>query len=484
MKTFRNDFLWGGATAANQYEGAWDVDGKGVSIPDLCTNGTHTVPKRVTNGFEEDTLYPSHEATDFYHHYKEDIALFAEMGFKTFRLSIAWTRIFPTGMEEKPNEKGLAFYDAVFDECHKYGIEPLVTISHYEMPYALVEKYNGWASRECVDFYVRYCEAIFERYKDKVKYWLTFNEINSGTMVMGATLSLGVIKDYFGPMMGVKDDPQVRFQALHHQFVASAKVVKLAHEKYPQFQMGNMICFITMYPSTCHPDDILEAQQKMRMVNWFCSDVQVRGAYPAYADRFFEELGITIQKEAGDDELLKEGVVDFYTLSYYMSNCIGNATGNAKTVEGNIVVGLKNPYLEASDWGWQIDPKGLRYSLNAIYDRYQIPIMVVENGLGAKDVKEADGSVHDGYRIDYLKKHIEQMKEAVADGVDLIGYTPWGCIDLVSASTGEMAKRYGFIYVDKYDDGTGTLARSKKDSFYWYQNVIKTNGEDLEYHAK
>lgn len=483
MKTFRKDFLWGGATAANQYEGAWNVDGKGVSIPDLCTNGTHTVPKRVTDGFEEGTLYPSHEATDFYHHYKEDIALFAEMGFKTFRLSIAWTRIFPTGMEEVPNEAGLAFYDAVFDECRKYGIEPLVTISHYEMPYALVEKYNGWESRECVDLYVRYCEAIFERYKDKVKYWLTFNEINSGTMVMGATLSLGVIKGYYGPMMGVKDDPQVRFQALHHQFIASAKVAKLAHEKYPQFQMGNMICFITMYPSTCHPDDILEAQQKMRMINWFCSDVQVRGEYPVYAERFFEEQGITIRKEAGDDEILKEGTVDFYTLSYYMSNCVGNATGNAKEVEGNIVVGLKNPYLEASDWGWQIDPKGLRYSLNAIYDRYQIPIMVVENGLGARDTREADGSVHDNYRIDYLKKHIEQMREAVADGVDLMGYTPWGCIDLVSASTGEMAKRYGFIYVDKYDDGTGTLARSRKDSFYWYQNVIKTNGEDLEYYA-
>ena len=483
MDGFRKDFLWGGATAANQYEGAWNVDGKGVSIPDLCTNGTHTVPKRVTDGFEEGTLYPSHEATDFYHHYKEDIALFAEMGFKTIRLSIAWTRIFPTGMEEVPNEAGLAFYDAVFDECRKYGIEPLVTISHYEMPYALVEKYNGWESRECVDLYVRYCEAIFERYKDKVKYWLTFNEINSGTMVMGATLSLGVIKGYYGPMMGVKDDPQVRFQALHHQFIASAKVAKLAHEKYPQFQMGNMICFITMYPSTCHPDDILEAQQKMRMINWFCSDVQVRGEYPVYAERFFEEQGITIRKEAGDDEILKEGTVDFYTLSYYMSNCVGNATGNAKEVEGNIVVGLKNPYLEASDWGWQIDPKGLRYSLNAIYDRYQIPIMVVENGLGARDTREADGSVHDNYRIDYLKKHIEQMREAVADGVDLMGYTPWGCIDLVSASTGEMAKRYGFIYVDKYDDGTGTLARSRKDSFYWYQNVIKTNGEDLEYYA-
>ena len=479
MKTFRKDFLWGGATAANQYEGAWDVDGQGVAIPDLCTNGTHTIPKRITDGFEEGTLYPSHEATDFYHHYKEDIALFAEMGFKTFRMSIAWTRIFPTGLEETPNEKGLEFYDAVFDECLKYGIKPLVTISHYEMPYGLVEKYNGWESRECIDCYVRYCETVFERYQDKVKYWLTFNEINAGTMVMGATLSLGTIKDYYGTMMGVKDEPQVRYQALHHQFVASAKAVKLAHEKYPQFKMGNMICFITMYPSTCHPEDILEAQKQMRMINWFCSDIQVRGEYPAYAERFFEENDIQIKKEPDDDVLLKEGVVDFYTLSYYMSNCVGNATGIAKAVEGNIVAGLKNPYLEASDWGWQIDPKGLRYTLNEIYDRYQIPIMVVENGLGAKDVKEADGSVHDSYRIDYLKKHIEQMKEAVADGVDLRGYTPWGCIDLVSASTGEMAKRYGFIYVDKYDDGTGTLARSKKDSFCWYQNVIRTNGEEL-----
>ena len=361
----------------------------------------------------------------------------------------------------------------------KYGIKPLVTISHYEMPYGLVEKYNGWESRECIDCYVRYCETVFERYQDKVKYWLTFNEINAGTMVMGATLSLGTIKDYYGTMMGVKDEPQVRYQALHHQFVASAKAVKLAHEKYPQFKMGNMICFITMYPSTCHPEDILEAQKQMRMINWFCSDIQVRGEYPAYAERFFEENDIQIKKEPDDDVLLKEGVVDFYTLSYYMSNCVGNATGIAKAVEGNIVAGLKNPYLEASDWGWQIDPKGLRYTLNEIYDRYQIPIMVVENGLGAKDVKEADGSVHDSYRIDYLKKHIEQMKEAVADGVDLRGYTPWGCIDLVSASTGEMAKRYGFIYVDKYDDGTGTLARSKKDSFCWYQNVIRTNGEEL-----
>jgi 6-phospho-beta-glucosidase len=478
MKTFRKDFLWGGATAANQYEGAWDVDGKGPSVSDMCTNGSHTVPKRITPVFEEGTLYPSREATDFYHHYKEDIALFAEMGFKTFRMSINWTRIFPTGMEQTPNEKGLEFYDHVFDECKKYGIEPLVTISHYEIPYALVEKYNGWEGRECIDCYVRYCETIFERYQNKVKYWLTFNEINSGTLPMGAALSLGTIKGYSGPMNAIPDKPQERFQGLHHQFIASAKAVKLAHEKYPQFMMGNMTLFATMYPYTCNPDDVVETQKQMRMMNWFTSDVQVRGYYPYYADRFFEENHISIKKEPSDDEILKEGKVDFFTFSYYMSNCVAKNPDAASTA-GNLMGGLKNPYLKASDWGWQIDPKGLRYTLNEIYGRYQIPVMVVENGLGAYDKVEADGSINDDYRIDYMKQHIEQMKEAVADGVDLLGYTPWGCIDLVSASTGEMAKRYGFIYVDKYDDGTGTLARSRKKSFYWYQKVIKTNGEDL-----
>jgi 6-phospho-beta-glucosidase len=444
----------------------------------MCTNGSHTVPKRITPVFEEGTLYPSREATDFYHHYKEDIALFAEMGFKTFRMSINWTRIFPTGMEETPNEKGLEFYDKVFDECKKYGIEPLVTISHYEIPYALVEKYNGWEGRECIDCYVRYCETIFERYQNKVKYWLTFNEINSGTMPMGAALSLGTIKGYSGPMNEIPDKPQERFQGLHHQFIASAKAVKLAHEKYPQFMMGNMTLFATMYPYTCNPDDVVETQKQMRMMNWFTSDVQVRGYYPYYADRFFEENYIAIKKEPGDDEILKHGKVDFFTFSYYMSNCVAKDPDAALT-QGNLMGGVKNPYLKASDWGWQIDPKGLRYTLNEIYGRYQIPVMVVENGLGAYDKLEEDGSVKDDYRIDYLKQHIEQMKEAVADGVDLMGYTPWGCIDIVSASTGEMAKRYGFIYVDKYDDGTGTLARSRKKSFYWYQKVIKTNGEDL-----
>jgi len=478
MKKLRSDFLWGGATAANQFEGAWDVDGKGPSTSDMCTNGSHKTPKRITRQIEEGTLYPSHEAIDFYHHYKEDIALFAEMGFKTFRLSIAWTRIFPTGMEEKPNEAGLAFYDRVFDECLKYGIEPLVTISHYEMPFALTETFNGWAGRECIDLFVRYCEVLFERYKDKVKYWLTFNEINGGTMPMGNFLSLGILNEGTSELINQVDNQQLRYQALHHQLVASAKVVKIAHENYPQFQMGNMICFITMYPFSCNPDDILETQKNMQMTNWFCSDIQVRGTYPYYAKRFFEENNIIIKMEDDDVEVLKGGCVDFYTFSYYMSNCVAK-NPTSEQVSGNVMGGLKNPYLKASDWGWQIDPKGLRYTLNEIYARYEIPLMVVENGLGAYDKIEEDGSINDDYRIDYLKEHIEQMKEAVSDGVDLMGYTPWGCIDLVSASTGEMAKRYGFIYVEKYDDGTGTLARRKKKSFDWYKKLIASNGENI-----
>ena len=480
MSILREDFLWGGATAANQFECAWDVDGKGPSVSDMCTNGSHTTPKRVTTSVEPGTLYPSHEAIDFYHHYEEDIALFAEMGFKCFRMSINWTRIFPTGMESEPNEKGLAFYDKVFDCCKKHGIEPLVTISHYELPYALVEKCNGWASREVIGYFENYCKTIFQRYQDKVKYWLTFNEINSGCMPMGSVLSTGTIKGYSGPINQIPDKPQERFQALHHMFLASARVVRYAHEHYPQFKLGCMTLMGTTYPLTCSPDDMLMAQQKMQMTNWFTSDVQVRGTYPYYAARFFKENNISIRMEPGDLDELKAGTVDFFTFSYYMSICVSADPNEMARVGGNLMGGVPNPYLKASDWGWQIDPKGLRWTLNEVYSRYQIPMMVVENGLGAKDVLEEDGSIHDDYRIDYLRQHIEQMKEAVADGVDLIGYTPWGCIDLVSASTGEMAKRYGFIYVEKYDDGTGSLARRRKDSFFWYKKVIASNGEDLD----
>ena len=479
MSAFPKGFLWGGACAANQFEGGWAADGKGPSVPDMCTNGSHTTPKWITTAIRPDRLYPSHEAVDFYHHYEEDIALFAEMGFKTFRTSINWTRIFPTGEETVPNEKGLEFYDKVFDCCKKHGIEPLVTISHYELPYRLTEKYNGWADRRLVELYMNYCKAIFARYKDKVKYWLTFNEINAGTMALGAILSLGAVQGYEGPVSQVPDEPQIRFQALHHQFVASAMAVDYAHSHYPQFKMGCMISFAAMYPLTCDPADVTAAQRSMDRMDWYCGDVQVRGAYPHFAGRLWEELGVTLHMEPGDEELLRKGKVDFYTFSYYMSSCV-TTHESEESVGGNLLGGVRNPYLKASDWDWQIDPVGLRYALNTIYARYQIPLMVVENGLGAFDKKGPDGQIHDNYRIDYLRAHIQQMAEAVKDGVDLIGYTPWGCIDLVSATTGEMAKRYGFIYVNKFDDGTGDLSREKKDSFYWYKKVIASNGEDLD----
>ncbi|NBI81786.1 glycoside hydrolase family 1 protein [Clostridiaceae bacterium] len=477
---FRSGFLWGGATAANRCEGAWDADGKGVSCSDICTGGRFGQSKMITPVLQEGTFYPSREATGHYHRFKEDIALFAEMGFKCYRFSIAWTRIFPNGDEAEPNEAGLRHYEEVIDECRKYGIEPLITISHYEVPFGLTKKCNAWVSREMIDYFLNYCRAIFTRYKGKVKYWLTFNEINSSTAPMGALLNQGILNDLENPtpFMGQPDIPQQRFQGLHHMFVASAKAVQMAHEIDPRYQVGNMMLYAASYPLTCSPDDVLKNQEYNRVMNYFCSDVQCRGAYPSYMNRYFAEHGITIDKQPGDEETLKAGTVDFYTFSYYMSSC-QSADPDQQKGEGNIIGGVPNPYLKASDWGWQIDPKGLRYSLNEIYDRYGLPLMVVENGLGAKDTIEADGSINDDYRIDYLRQHIQQMAEAVKDGVDLMGYTPWGCLDLVSASTGEYAKRYGFIYVERYDDGTGDFSRRRKKSFEWYKKVIATNGEDL-----
>ena len=414
---------------------------------------------------------------DFYHHYKEDIRLFGEMGFKCYRMSIAWTRIFPRGDEAEPNEAGLAFYDSVFDECAKYGIQPMVSLSHYEMPLTLGVEYGGWANRKLIDFYVKFATTCFKRYKDKVKYWLTFNEINAGMMAFGQVLSTGTVQGYEGPAMGAPDDPQTRLQALHHQFVASALATKYCHEIIPDSKVGCMVSYQLLVPYSCDPDDIQKTVDEQRMSLIF-TDVQARGYYPAYAARFFEKKGVKLEVQQGDEEIMRMYPVDFISFSYYMSNCI-TTHKDADDVGGDIIAGKKNPYLKASDWGWQIDPIGLRYSLNEIYDRYHIPLMVVENGLGAYDKKDADGKIHDSYRIDYLRAHIEQMAEAVKDGVDLMGYTPWGCIDLVSASTGEMAKRYGFIYVNKFDDGTGDLSREKKDSFYWYKKVIASDGEDL-----
>ncbi|MBR3310988.1 MAG: family 1 glycosylhydrolase [Solobacterium sp.] len=479
---FKKGFLWGGATAANQFEGGWNEGGKGPGVPDHIRGGTVDTPRLWDKEIDPDVYYPSHQAVDFYHFYKEDIALYGEMGFKCFRLSVNWSRIYPNGDELEPNKEGLEFYHKVFAECKKYDIEPLVTISHYELPWGLSEKYNGWTGREVIDCFVRYATTLFTEYKDEVRYWLTFNEINIGVQSFGRIMSLGMLGEDHKPMFKMeetREEASDRFTALHNQFVASAKAVVIGHEINPENQIGLMIAGSMNYPYTCNPNDVKEAQTKMQMSNWFCGDVQVRGHYPYYAKRYFKDNNIEVRMEPGDEEILAKGTVDFYSFSYYMSSC-ASVDPEALKAAGNMFTGIKNPYLKASDWGWQIDPEGLRIYLNEVYGRYEIPLMIVENGLGANDERAEDGKFHDSYRIDYLRDHIKAMAEAVEDGVDLMGYTMWGCTDLVSASTGEMKKRYGFVYVDRDNDGNGDFHRERKDSFFWYKKVIETNGEDLD----
>lgn len=475
----KSDFMWGAATAANQIEGAWRTDGKGISVIDtIATDFDKGVRIEVESAFE-DEFYSSHNAIDFYNNYKEDIKLMAGMGLKVYRMSIAWTRIFPNGDDREPNEKGLEFYDNVFDELRKYNIEPIVTISHYESPLNMASK-GGWTNRVMIECYLKYCETIFTRYKDKVKYWLTFNEINCTLVPFGIRTAVGLdIK-----MDSEKNNDKTRYQALHHQFVASAKAVKLAHEISPEFKVGCMIATMTAYPLTCHPEDVFATLKHQQMKNFFCSDVMVRGYYPSYSKTFFEENNITIEILDEDIETLKTGCVDFYACSYYQTYCVsGRSEGEGVAKDkaaGNLIsgLGLKNPYLKASEWGWQIDSLGLRYLLNTIYDRYQKPIMIVENGLGAKD-ELIDGEVHDNYRIAYLKEHVKALKEAINDGVDVIAYTAWSAIDLVGLSTGSMEKRYGFIYVDLNTKGEGTNMRIPKKSYYWYKKLIETNGNEI-----
>lgn len=482
-KGFSDNFLWGGATAANQIEGAYLEGGKGLSTSDFAAykdpyaqgkvnNFTFDVSSAELNKYKENPDafdFPKRRGIDFYHRYEEDIALFAEMGFKVFRLSISWARIFPTGLENKPNEEGLAFYDKVFDECAKYGIEPLVTMSHYEMPITLTEKYNGWMSRELVPLFEKYARAILERYKNKVKYWITFNEMNMNlnSLYTGA----GILEDL------VDHKLQAAYQASHHQFVASALTVKAAKEIIPDVQIGCMINQIEAYAKTTKPEDQLQAV-KSNQLNMFYPDVQARGEYPTYMVKYFADNQIKLDIEEQDEQILKEGTVDFVAISYYMSH-VAEAREDAAELAGTFDSPIKNEHLELSQWDWPIDPMGLRISLIKLYDRYQKPLFVCENGLGARDTLTQDGKIHDDYRIDYLKKHIEQMKEAVKEGVDLMGYTPWGCIDLISCGTSQMTKRYGLIYVDQDDLGNGTLNRYRKNSFFWYKNVIASNGEDL-----
>ncbi|WP_050638356.1 glycoside hydrolase family 1 protein [Candidatus Stoquefichus sp. SB1] len=463
---FPNDFLWGGATAANQCEGAYNVDGKGLSTADVMTLGSHTQKRKRTQDIDSQYYYPSHQAIDHYHHYKEDIALFAQMGFKVYRLSINWTRIFPNGDEEMPNEKGLEFYDRIFDELEKYHIEPLVTISHFETPLGL-QKYGSWMHRKVVDFYVRYAKVLLERYQGRVKYWLTFNEINC--MSTMPWIAAGI----------VSEDEQSKMTAAYHQFLASAKVVLLAHQIDLHNQVGMMYCGHFAYPNSPNPDDMISTMNFMHDMLFYC-DVQCRGYYPNYKLKQLKREGIVLPIQKGDLDILKNGTVDFLSYSYYFTHVTGEKTKGIYKGLNGIDTGYQNPYLPVSEWGWTIDPQGLRYSLNLLYDRYQLPLMIVENGLGAVDVLE-DGKIHDQYRIDYLQQHLIELEKALTiDGIPVMGYTMWGPIDIVAASTGEMKKRYGFIYVDIDDNGQGSLKRYKKDSFYWYQKVIQTNGKSLK----
>lgn len=458
---FPEGFLWGGAIAANQAEGAVEAGGKGLSTSDLLPRGIlqpHERPEQKGPNIKD-------VAIDFYHRFPEDIALFAEMGFSCLRLSIAWSRIFPQGDEIEPCEEGLAYYDKVFDELDGYGIRPFVTLSHYEMPYGLVEKYGGWTNRKLVTFFGRYAATVFQRYAEKVKLWLTFNESN-----------MSLHAPFAGVGLAEDASEQQIYQAIHHQLLASARTVQLCHRLIPDAKIGNMLLGAIAYPLSCHPDDVIAAMHENN--KWlFFGDVQVRGRYPGYMLRYFRENNITLEMKQGDLDELAAASVDFISFSYYASICASADSGQKEV--GNIVAGVPNPHLAKSEWRWQIDPQGLRYLLNLLYDRYQKPLFVVENGLGAKDSLNEQGEIVDDYRIEYLNDHLVQVAEALEDGVEILGYTCWGPIDLVSNSTAEMSKRYGFIYVDRDDDGTGTLRRIRKKSFYWYQEVIRTRGGSL-----
>lgn len=482
---FPKNFLWGGALAANQCEGAWNVDGKGLSVADCTTYKSKIDPKDyvaqhsiTVKDIEEamnsndEKKYPKRHGIDFFNRYKEDLALFEEMGFKTLRVSIAWTRIFPKGTEEEPNEKGLQYYEDLFKEMRKRNIEPLVTLSHYEMPLYLSNNYDGWYQREVVDMFVKFCKVVFKRYKNLVKYWLTFNEIDS--IFRHPFTTAGIVTDRYPK----EKQEEIIYQALHHQFIASSLATKYCHEIIPDSQIGCMLTRLLTYPENSNPENCLLALKDNRE-NYFYVDVQVFGEYPRYKINEWKEKGITVKFNQGDEEILKLHTVDFVSFSYYMSFVSSVDADKREKVNGNVSTGVKNPFLKTTEWNWQIDPTGLEYSLIDMYDRYRKPLFIVENGLGHNDKVESDGSIIDDYRIKYFQEHILAIKNAVQDGVDVMGYTPWGCIDLVSMSTCQMSKRYGFIYVDLDDEGNGTYERKRKKSFEWYKKVIKTNGNDL-----
>lgn len=487
--SFPKDFLWGGGISANQSEGGWNEGDKTPNLSDFQLGGSINKSRMATYKMPDGSygktpvfvesielpkgaklacipgeFYPNHKATDFYHQYKEDIARFGEMGFKVLNLTLSWSRIFPNGIKKGINRKGVEYYHSVFAQCRKHGIQPLVHLYKYDMPAFYITEWGGWSNRDLINEFVDFAKTSINEFKGDVNYWSTFNEIN--------------IAQFAG--VNNKEKIQKAYESLHNQLVASAKVVKHLHDNYPEKKIGCMVAGIFNYAYTCDPLDQILSQKALQDNFYYCADTFVRGQYPSYAKRLWDELGVKLKITEDDRVALMNGKVDFMEFSYYFCNVVTTHKEEMKNISGNILAGLKNPYIKVSDWGWAIDPKGLKFFLHEIYDRYQIPLFICENGLGAFDVLENDGRIHDKYRIDYLREHIKAMKEAVEEGVDLIGYTTWGCLDLVSLSTGEIRKRYGFVYVDVDDEGNGTYKRYKKDSFYWYKKVIESNGENID----
>lgn len=475
------DFLWGGATAANQLEGGYDLDDRGMSIADVFQFYEKSERKKAKKELTLDEInsirnlkdgnFPKRRGNDFYHRYEEDISLLAEMGFKALRLSFSWSRIYPRGDEKSPNKKGLEFYDKVIEACLKNNIQPIVTLSHFETPLIIATKYGGWKNRKVIEFFKRYCNTVFLHFKGRIKYWMTFNEINAALEIpfKGSALPYATDEEY----------ELNKHQGLYNQFLASALVTKDLKEIDPDAKMGCMIASFTTYPETCHPQDVFKAMRANQEYYLF-SDVHVKGEYPSWYLNELKIKEIQLDIKTEELEIMKQYTVDYISFSYYMSLVVSHDESKISG-EGNLKGGIDNPYIKRSDWGWAIDPIGLRVTMNEFYYRYNLPIMISENGFGAYDVLENDNTVHDSYRIAYLKAHIEEMKKAImCDGVDCIGYMSWSPIDMISAGTSEMSKRYGYIYVDADDYGNGSYNRFKKDSFYWYKKVIESNAEELD----
>lgn len=470
---FPDGFLWGAATSAYQVEGAALEDGKKKSQQDILN---------IKPG-----LCDASVASDHYHRYKEDVALMKELGMNCYRFSIAWARIFPDGVGEA-NPKGVAFYHNLIDELLANGITPIPTLYHYDMPMTLVEKYDGWISRQSVADYEYYAKFVISEYGPKVKYWLTINE--QSIIVQYWTQKCLIPEQYL-------NDPQIKYQINHHMNLAHAISCKLVHELVPGGQVGAAIGYSPIYPLSCKSEDNMAAQNANDLRNYFYTDVYFQGHYNKAAFCYLEKNGLAPRMEPGDEALFKEGYSDFLALNYYSSDTATmppkdakrrmsgyNPTGIKGQMEGfetqpGFYMLAQNPTLETTDWDWTIDPMGLQYILRDLYTRYNKPLMITENGMGAYDKMDEDGKIHDEYRISYLKEHIKAMKHAMNEGVEVISYNPWSFIDLISTSNG-FKKRYGFVYVNRTDDDLKDLNRYKKESFYWYQKVIKSNGTILD----